>query len=180
MKYDFFKDIEAKHGLCCAPVYSKLFDGVKFIPKTYCIIHDPSNNDTVLKVSIKDPNIKKLKEDINFSLVSLNNLNKYIIHNVYFEYDEAYFVISNIRVEDGKVYYDYEYYDTDSYYKVCDAKKTLVPKPVHFKELGIKPNSSDSEYVETKDDNDPITFLTYMHIKLKEWHSTINSARTRK
>lgn len=180
MKYDFFQDLNKKHGLCCSSIYSKLFKGVKFIPNTYYIVSgNNENNETIITVEIQSNLHKSWKEHINFT-VRKQLLDEYIIHDVFFVFDNNYFVISDIHMTEDGIIYNFEYYDEYSYITVCNKNKTLLPKPTDFKQLSLKPEYAEKEVQSKFDSSDPITFLMILHLKLKEWHNKEIKERNRK
>ena len=141
MKYDFFKDFNHKHHLDCYNIYSELFNGVKFVPKTYYLVTDnideKGNSKGYICVDVIDPYDKHNIVKLYISVFKESPLS-YHVHDVFFMYEDVYFVISNIHYENDGLSYVRESYSADSVKLVCESKKTRLPKPQDFKELGIE------------------------------------------
>ena len=146
MKYDFFKDINEKHGLSCVPIYEKLFKGVKFIPNTYYIVDKPDKDKSHATIACTVQTSCNVIFKIFFR-VHKQYYNDYVIHDMYFTYNNSYFYISNIHIENMNVHYNYELYLDESYYEVCKKNNTLIPEPEDFKKLHISSNFSEESYM---------------------------------
>lgn len=146
MKYDFFKYFNNKHHLDCYNIYSELFNGVKFVPKTYYLvtenIDEKGNSKGYICVDVIDPYEKHKSIKLYISVFKESPLS-YHVHDVFFMYEDVYFVISNIHYENDGLSYVRETYSADSVNLVCESKKTNLPKPQDFKELGIEVSLKD-------------------------------------
>ncbi|MBR5662469.1 MAG: hypothetical protein IKX00_02315 [Bacilli bacterium] len=150
MKYDFFKDFNHKHALDIYHLYSELFKGVRFIPNTYYVVNESTDKNGQVNgyicVNIKDPNDNK--NIIKFYIgVFKQYPTSYHVHNIYFIYNNEYFVISNIHFENDGLSYKCECFDDIKLKNVCESKNTNLPKPEDFAELKVEANIENNENI---------------------------------
>ena len=147
MKYDFFKDFNQKHTLDCYNLYSELFKGVKFIPKTYYLVSDSKDkdgkNNGYISVDVKDPNNNNIIK--LYISVFKTFPTSYHVHDIFFRYDNEYFIISDIHYENEGFSYKCECYNINAMDAVCETKKTNLPRPEHFKELKLPTDAENYE-----------------------------------
>ena len=139
MKYDFFNDFNSKYGLDCAEVYSRLFKGVKFIPKTFSIVSDLEREKEFARVYVMDPTDKNNRITFYASIYKLIP-NSYHIHDIYFEHNNVSYVISDIHIDEDGMTYKYECFNLLKVQKQYASKELPLPHPSEYKEKGIKPD----------------------------------------
>lgn len=184
MKYDFFKNVDQTYGLDCAPLYSKMFQGVKFIPKTYFIVNESKDKDGNKKgyicVDVKDPNNKG--NIIKLYLTVFNHgTNSYHVRDIYFTYNNGYefFVISNIHVVDSGFEYKYECYNSYKQIAACEHRMSRMPRPEYFKELNIEPDIESIENIPDYFTKDVISHITQDYYLSKSSEEIKPKAKTR-
>lgn len=184
MKYDFFKDVDQKHSLDCAHLYSKMFQGVKFIPKTYAIVNEEidknGNKKGYITVDIKDPNNKGDIIKLYITVFS-HGTDSYHIRNIFFRYNYGYefFVISDIHVVDSGFEYKYECYNIYSQGAVCEKENVNLPRPEYFKEHNITPDIESTENIPEYFTKDVISHITQDFYMDKQYSELLPKGKVR-